>query len=86
MNAQQFYNSIHCISLEATCVGIELDKWKELMEGAVRACKKTVNKLLIEAEYLTSFEANLYNPYDYYRTDTHIIYVHSGIEHFYKIN
>ena len=64
--------------LEATCVGINQRRWDELMEGAVRADKKKVLKAIgVVDEY--------HNPYDFYRTKTHLIYVNSAIEHFYRI-
>lgn len=65
--------------LEATCVGISQHEWDAFMEGAVRADK---NKLL----KAIGFKDEYYNPYDFYRTKTHLIYVHSAIEHFYRIN
>lgn len=65
--------------LDATCVGISQYKWDELMEGAVRADKKKLLKAIGEVE-------EYHNPYDFYRTKTHLIYVHSGVEYFYRIN
>ena len=86
MRAQQFYNSITSVYLETTCVSTSIPEWDALMEGAVRACKATVHRILVKNRCLTPEDVRYYNPYDYYRTDTHIIYVHSGIEHFYRIN
>lgn len=71
------------VFLEATCVGIGMTEWERLMKNATRANKKTVHKTLkneIESDFLKA-----YNPYNYFKTETHIIYVHSAIEHFFKI-
>ena len=66
------------VYLEATCVGISQSEWDRLMKGAVRADKKKLLKAIgVKDEYR--------NPYDFYRTQTHLIYVNSAIEHFYKI-
>ena len=86
MNATRFYNSITSIYLETTCISTSIPEWEQLMEGAVRACKKTVHKILLKHRCLTPEDVKYYNPYDYYRTDTHIIYIHSSIEYFYRIN
>lgn len=73
-------------SLEATCSSIPLSKWEDLMAGAKRACKKTITRILINQDYIDRDWARLMNPYHFYRTDTHLIYVHSGIEHFFRVN
>ena len=49
------------------------------MEGAVRADKKKLLKILGQVD-------EHYNPYDFWRTKNHLVYVNSAIEHFYKIN
>ena len=56
------------------------------MEGAVKANKKIVEKLIKENGYIDDALFIGYNPYNHYRTKTHIIWVHSAIEHFFKIN
>lgn len=74
------------IELECTCVGITQYRWDELMKGATRANKRVVHKLVRDntnGEFKPFIE--LYNPYDYFKTKTHIIFVHSGIEHFFRI-
>lgn len=66
------------VYLECTCVGIEQREWDKLMKGAVRADKKKVLKAIgVKEEHR--------NPYESFRTQTHLIYVHSAIEHFYRI-
>ena len=66
------------VCLECTCVSTSQSEWDKLMEGAVRADKKKVLKAIgIKEEYR--------NPYESFRTQTHLIYVHSAVEHFYRI-
>jgi hypothetical protein len=88
MNAEQFYNRArrNGITLEHTCVGVTQRKWDSLMEGHVRANKDVVNKLVRDSGQMDPIFTTAYNPYNYFRTKTHIIFVHSGIEHFFKVN
>jgi len=78
--------------LESTCVDCDIYKWEELMKGHTRADRKKVVKIAESAGVIDSKQAKeeikrpYYNPYNHYKTKTHIIYVHSGIEHFIKIN
>lgn len=64
---------------DCNCTGISSSKWDKLMEGAVRADKKKLLKILGQVD-------EYYNPYDFWRTKNHLVYVNSAIEHFYKIN
>jgi hypothetical protein len=70
------------VSLECTCVDVTLTRWEDLMVGATRADKKQVEKLID----LPLSERKYRNPYVYYKTSTHLIYVHSSIEYFYRIH
>lgn len=78
--------------LEATCVGIGVDKWDELMKGAREANKLKVIRVALEAGVIDIEQAKnerkfkSYNPYQHFVTRTHVVYVNSGIEHFIKIN
>lgn len=69
------------------CTCISLDRWNELMKGSVKAngakIRAMIKKQMPELYY--SLALNFYNPYEYKsrRTDTHYIYVHSGIEYFF---
>lgn len=56
------------------------------MEGAVRADKQHINRLVRRhlPELYHALALNYYNPYNYYRTKTHLILVHSSIEYFIK--
>lgn len=75
--------------LECACTDINQTKWDQLMKGARKANRKKVLKaaiiagLHIEKE---EFKNEYFNPYDHYVTKTHIIYVHSSIEYFIKVN
>ena len=75
-----------------TCVGIGLNKWEELMKGHTKANRREVVKIALQAGVIDEEQAReelkkpWYNPYRHYKTKTHIIYCHSGIEHFIQIN
>lgn len=79
------YNSISKLSLDCTCVDCGgIDRWERLMEGAVKANKKMINRLVKKflPDLYENLALNSYNPYTYYRTDKHLILVHSAIEYF----
>ena len=77
--------------LEDTCVGIGQNAWDKYMKGATRANKKEIVKIALLAGVIDEIEAKLqikrphYNPYNHFKTKTHAVYVHSGIEHFIRI-
>jgi len=78
--------------LETTCVGISLDRWNELMKGARPANNRKATLAAIRAGVIPEEQGKKeikhphFNPYTHYVTRTHIIYVHSAIEHFIKVN
>ena len=82
-NGCQFY---------ATCVDININEWDELMKGATRADRKLVVKIALLAGVIdkeqaaTEIKKPYFNPYNHYKTKTHIIYIHSAIEHFIEVN
>lgn len=80
MTADKFYKQAmeNGVELECTCVDISSYEWDELMKGAVRANKK---KLLKAVGMLDKY----HNPYDFFRTKTHLIYVNSAVEYFYRV-
>jgi hypothetical protein len=82
-----FYDQISGLIYECNCTEIPLRKWEQLMKNSVRADHKKINKLV--KKYLPYLYDNLalnyYNPYNYYRTKTHLILVHSHIEYFLRI-
>jgi len=76
---------------ETSCVGIGQNEWDRLMKGHTKADRKQVVKIALLAGVIDSEQAReetkrpYYNPYTHYKTKTHIIYVHSMIEHFIKV-
>jgi len=88
MDAKQAYNSN--IYLQYTCDQITISKWDELMGGAIKASGVKIRKMIktqIPSLY-KSLALNFHNPFEHQckRTKTHLVYVHSGIEFFLKIN
>lgn len=77
---------------ECTCVGIGMNEWERLMKGHTRANQRKVVKIAMKAGIITEEDGRAeikrsgYNPYVHYKTKTHIIYVHSSIEHFIRVN
>lgn len=90
MNIYQRAKNNGC-NFEATCVGIGVNAWDELMEGHTIANQKEVVKIALAAGVIDEEQAHqelkkpYYNPYTHYKTKTHIIYVHSSIEHFIRV-
>lgn len=80
------YGSITSLEYETNCIGTTKTEWEKLMEGAKRASKKKINALVKKhlPEFFSNFALQFRNPYNYYRTATHLIVGHSGIEHFIK--
>ena len=87
MRAKQFYDNIQGLSFECSCVGIGQREWDKLMRGHKRANKHKVEGLIKKhiPDLFKDLSLEFYNPYDSYRTKTHLIYVHSLIEYFLKI-
>lgn len=89
-------NRVRSLQLEATCVGITAREWDKLMEGATRADRDKVNKLVKEhlpdlakslsMDHLPLKKLRWYNPYNYYKTRKHLVLVHSSIEYFIRYN
>ena len=57
------------------------------MEGSTKGNKKEEERLIKEflPDLYTDLALDLYNPYDCYKTKTHLVYVHSGVEYFLRI-
>jgi len=87
---------VNQIYLECTRADITARKWDQLMEGATHANKRAINAIvraeLAElAEALCLFDKPLkdlswYNPYNYFKTNRHLVLVHSSIEYFLRFN
>ena len=76
-------NGVH---FDCSCVGVTIDKWESLMAGAKKANKKLVTKFAVDAGVIDPQDAKFRNPYTQLKTKTHLIFVHSAIEYFLKIN
>lgn len=75
---------ISSLSLECDCTSITVNQWEKLMEGATRANKRLIDKHVLDY-YPEQFDIlRFYNPYNYFKTNTHLIVVHSAIEYFFK--
>ncbi len=75
---------VDALWLTATCADVSLPRWEQLMRGATRADKRTINRL-VKAHLPDLYHAlrlDLRNPYAYHKTRDHLILVHSGIEFF----
>lgn len=89
MTDKQFYQQFaNGAQLVCTCVGIGHRECESLMQGARRCDRKQAIKAAVAAGVITEDEGRkeltrpYYNPYTHLRTDKHIIYVHSSVEHF----
>lgn len=84
---KKFTYQVKNIQYETCCTCIDINTWEELMNGAARANKREINRLVkkYEPAFYDMLALNFYNPYTYYRTETHFIVVHSAIEYFFKI-
>jgi len=74
--------------LEATCVSITQRQFGVLMKKAKRADRRKVilaaylSGVIDEQTYKKELKCPYYNPYKHFRTDKHLVYVNSAIEHF----
>lgn len=88
MKAKQAYASR--IELQYTCISITSQKWNKLMNGAKRASGVKIRQMikLQLPELYKEMGLQFPNPYEAncMRTDTHLIYVHSAIEYFFRIS
>lgn len=86
MKANEIYKKAQerGLTLECTCSEVTEKIHEKLFDGATVANKRIVNKLV--APFFEKDFTKLWNPYQSYKTKTHIIFVHSAIDHFFKIN
>jgi hypothetical protein len=75
---------VRSLYLEATCGTISDFECEKRFEKATVANKKIVDKLVKKhlPELYEALALNLWNPYKYYKTEKHLILVHSSIDHF----
>lgn len=85
MTANEIYKKAleNGVFLEAICSNITADEWENLFKNSTRANKKKVEKII--KFHFPEGWFKLRNPYDYFKTKTHIIYVHSATDYFFKI-
>ena len=73
---------------ETNCTAVTRMQWDELMKGARPCSKRRAVKAALETGVIEEDDAKMelkhkyYNPYRPLQTKTHIIYIHSAIEHF----
>lgn len=86
MKKDNFYSNIYGLQLEHTCVNISSTEWDKLMKGAKKANYTKIHRLIkkLAPEYTWLTEKNPYK-YQYSKTKTHLIVVHSAIEYFFRI-
>lgn len=88
MTAEETYRRAYQNGLEliGTCSQLPQAQQDEIWKNAKMASKKSVFKLIEKHDpNMAPAFYKLWNPYQQYRSDTHIIFVHSAIDHFYKI-
>ena len=92
MKNQSIYDrAARFAKLDCTCVGINQNRWDSLMKGARPANRKRALKVAFLAgvidklQYQQELKNEFFNPYDHFVTRTHVVYVHSRIEHFIRV-
>lgn len=86
--ANDIYNKAvkNGLTFDCNCTSISSFEWDKLMKGATKANKKKIQKILADNNLWNKKDFKYRNPYQSYKTKTHLIYVHSSIEYFFKIN
>jgi len=79
---------VNSLYLDCTCVGIDIERWDQLMERATKANKRTINNLVKRhlPDLYKALGLNYRNPYNYFKTKEHLVLVHSSIEYFLSYN
>ena len=89
MTAQEAYDKARTngIEYDGNCTILTASKVKSLMEGSIRANQKKIEELIEDfyPRLADDLAIGFHNPYKSYRTETHLIYVHSAIEYFFRI-
>ena len=75
---------VKSLSLDTTCVQTTGREYDRLMEGCTVANKSYIDRLVMEhlPVLYTALSLNLRNPYQYYKTKTHLILIHSAVNYF----
>lgn len=77
-------DEVQSLTYHCNCTTIPALACDELMRHAKKADKRKIDRLVkIHLPWLyEQLVLQYYNPYTYYKTKTHLILVHSSIEHF----
>lgn len=92
MRAQEIYTQAdqNGISYYANCTCITIQQHEKLMANSTKANGKKIRQLIKKncPDLAEEIALNFYNPYEWQsrKKDGLLIYVHSGIEYFFKIN
>ncbi len=80
--------NINSLQLVATCTNIDCTQWDAYMKGATKANHGIIDQLvkIHLPDLYYELDLDLYNPYNYFKTTTHLILVHSCIEYFLEYN
>lgn len=88
MKAEEIYNKAFSngITFKSSCIDISIKEWERMMKGTVRADKRKIKKIVMQhyPEFKSLFVG--YNYYNLLKSKKYIVFVHSGIEYFFKIN
>lgn len=68
------------------CTNISAIKHEEIFSKVKRADKRKVTKIAIQLGIIDKAFAKLWNPYNCHKTDEYLIYTHSAIDFFIKVN
>ena len=71
------------IETECACFSISNRRWRQLMEGATKANKKYIDRI-VKKHIPELYEGLALGISNYLKTSTHLILVHSSIEYFLK--
>lgn len=82
------YGSITSLEYQTNCALTTQAEWDKLMQGAKRANKQKINALVKKhlPDLFSDLALQFRNPYNYFKTATHLILVHSAVEHFIKFD
>ena len=80
--------TVNNLQLVGVCSTMTYAQWQIYMKGATTANHKIIDQLvkLHLPDLYNELSLDLYNPYHYFKTQTHLILVHSSIEYFLEYN
>ena len=78
------------ITLISTCASVTLTEWESLMTGTTKANGAEIRRLIKKHDpnLYEGLALDFYNPYEgqSVKKDGLLVYVHSSIEYFFKVN